>query len=99
MSARLSPPTSGDCCAEGGHEGKWLHSLALAAVLLERIPSVRARIAGANGGITCAEVLSRKLIMPAITESLWKGVLPQQIYGKKRWQRKHQVFPEQQQGI
>ena len=65
-SARLSPPSSGGCCAEGGHERQWLHSLALAAALLERIPSARVRIAGASGSITCAEDLSRQLIMPAI---------------------------------
>ena len=62
----LSPPTRGDCCAEGGHEGQWLHSLALAAALLERIPSVRVRIAGASSSITCTEDLSRQLIMPAM---------------------------------
>ena len=52
--------------AEGGREGQWLHSLTLAAALLERIPSVRARIAGASGSITCADDLSRQLIMPAM---------------------------------
>ena len=65
-SARRTSPKVGACCAEGGCEGQWLHSLTLAAALLERIPSVRARIAGASGSITCADDLSRQLIMPAM---------------------------------
>ena len=57
------------CCAEGGCEGQWLHSLTLAAALLERIPSMRARIAGASGSIACVDDLSRQLIMPAVQHS------------------------------
>ena len=55
--------------AEGSAEGQWLHCLALAASLLERMPSKRAHLAGASGCIKCLDDLSRLLIMPAMQHS------------------------------
>ncbi len=56
--------------AEGSAEGQWLHCLALAASLLERMPSKKAHLAGASGCITCLDDLSRLLIVPAMQHSL-----------------------------
>lgn len=55
--------------AADGSEGSWLHCLALAAALLERIPSRRTHNAGASGAITCVDDLSRQLILPAMQQS------------------------------
>ena len=56
--------------AEGVAEGQWLHCLAIAASLLERLPSRKARLAGASGCITDLDDLSRLLIVPAMQQSL-----------------------------
>jgi hypothetical protein len=59
----------GSAEAADGESGSWLHCLALAAALLERISSRKGHIAGASGAITCVDDLSRLLILPAMQHS------------------------------